>query len=249
MILSCPACATSYAVPDDAIGVNGRQVRCAACKASWFQASAGDAAATRALAEASLVLPAAAEPSPPLAERALMETAHGRRSTDIPASRAEEGPMSARFSPFSHEPPFRARRNPARMQTMLAGGGAVAMLGLVAALALMGPPDIRARLGVEANATSPLVIQGQKPLERTMRDGTMMLDISGVLINPTDQPQRVPPIRARILDLDNRLKYSWVIAPPVRTLAPGGQVAFYSAGIDVPRGENDVRLSLDDGSD
>lgn len=37
MILTCPSCSASYNVPIEAIGVEGRTVRCKKCKHEWFQ--------------------------------------------------------------------------------------------------------------------------------------------------------------------------------------------------------------------
>ncbi len=66
MILVCPNCATRYIVPDSAIAPTGRQVRCAACKHSWFQEGAALPEREEALVSAASEPQAhAAVPPPP----------------------------------------------------------------------------------------------------------------------------------------------------------------------------------------
>ncbi len=36
MKITCPTCATSYVLPDDAIGAEGRDVRCSRCGTNWY---------------------------------------------------------------------------------------------------------------------------------------------------------------------------------------------------------------------
>jgi len=38
MILECPACGTRYLINDNALGAEGREVRCAKCAHEWYQA-------------------------------------------------------------------------------------------------------------------------------------------------------------------------------------------------------------------
>lgn len=232
MILSCPSCQTRYLVPDTAIGGTGRQVRCASCRHSWFQEPAP------------LDLPLARDEAPPPPPPPVPPVqAPAVPAAEVVARYSEEGPTEA-ADPFAHEPPFRPRRNPAKMWTMAAVLFAVFAVGALASLLAFGPPGFGERLGIRSGGV-PLTIQvTRKPERRPTASGSELLAVTGRILNPTDTVQTVPDIRAELRDGQGRAVYSWTITRPARSLPPGGSAEFDSAAVDVPRGSKALNLSF-----
>lgn len=237
MIITCPACKTRYLVPDSAIGVTGRQVRCASCRHSWFEEPSDTAlAAIRETSASSseperpdLPTPPPPPPAPPV-DRPRQEPAH------VP-------------DPFAHEPPFRPRRNRMRIMTWAAVGFAVVALAITILLMTVGARGVGARLGL-VDADAPLTIQvTRKPERRIMASGNELLAVTGRIVNPTAEMQPVPDIRAELRDAQGRTVYGWTITRPVKQLPPGGTADFDSAAVDVPRGARALNLSFADSGD
>jgi predicted Zn finger-like uncharacterized protein len=236
MILSCPACQTRYVVPDTAIGANGRQVRCAQCRHSWFQEPQSldlrGAAAAPATPPPFVAPRSRQEPAPPV-----------RRPPPPPPAAAEPEPGPESYDAFASEPPFRPRRNTARMWTMLAIAAAILMSAAALALHYFGLPGFGERLRAGGGGAAPLGITGEGRLRR-LGSGNVLLTVTGRISNPTDAAQRVPQIRAELRDGAGRVVHSWAIAAPVTELAPRQSATFNSAEVDPPASGRNLVLNF-----
>ncbi|MFK0300353.1 DUF3426 domain-containing protein [Brevundimonas sp. NPDC090276] len=186
MILTCPACATSYFVPDEAIGPNGRRVRCKSCGHDW----------RATLEDEPLELSAAEEP--------VVEAGFGKR---------EEPPESLAETPAPELPrAFRAKAEQQRKMRRAATQGAVWAGLAVVVLALLGAafafrlPIVQAwpqAAAVYNLVGAPVNLAGlefEAVGARTAPHDPGKVVVSGALRNIRDNEVVVPPVRVALLD-------------------------------------------------
>lgn len=255
MIIACPACTTRYVVPDTAIGVDGRTVRCAKCRHSWFQEGPRiEVPETPAPPPPAPPPPApepvaAPEPQPPVAEPATVDQSEAEPpisfaedavppppDSAIPITRADD--YDSDYSSFAHEPPFRPRRNPARMWTIAAALFAVVALGAAAAAAWYGLPAwvpfAQSRFA-EEQVGLKLDFPDKRQALRQLPDQTWFFEANGTVTNLSQSARSIPPILVVLTDARGREVFMQEITAPKRVLAPGESVAINQALVNVPK--------------
>jgi predicted Zn finger-like uncharacterized protein len=261
MLLVCPSCRTRYVVPDSAIGSAGRQVRCASCRHSWFQDGPNsvapppiepvvspppivapvqeqvEAAPAAEPVSASTASPEAPPPPPPpMIDPDVRQEA---QVADAPV-RSVAPPVTER-SQFAHEPPFKPRRNPAKIMTYAAIAFA-AFIGITGG-GLWYSGWLDGSFASSIREPKLTIVPHENLTLGRADDGSRYFIASGSIVNSTAEAQAVPDMLVTLKDANKRPVYSWTMKPPVRKIAPGGSVEFSQLKRDVPASSSKIYIN------
>lgn len=163
----------------------------------------------------------------------------------IVASYADDA-LADRPSSFSHEPPFRPRRNPAKYWMIGALAFALLASGAAVAIKTFGLPAFITDYSLPFAEVEPdLIIDfpPNKQERRTLPNGTEYFSASGTIRNLSQRAQDVPPMLVVLRDAQNRVVFNWIINPPVDRLQPGQTADFRQAMVDVPRSATSAEIA------
>ena len=126
---------------------------------------------------------------------------------------------------------------------------AIGLILLIAAAAVafwfFAPPQWKERAGLAQASATPLKLMITTSDRQPLQSGNELVAISGRVINDTNQEQNVPPIYAELRDKETQqVVHRWTIAPPTQVLAPGKSASFNSAEMDVPKGGDELTVTL-----
>ena len=145
------------------------------------------------------------------------------------------------FSPFARHDPESGR---SRSRVVIVGLVVLLIAAIVAGVWFFAPAELRQRLGIAAADETPLQLMMTHSDRTQLASGNEFLNISGRIINPTEQQQKVPPIHAQLHDASGKVVYKWTIPPPTKVIPPGGSASFNSAELNIPPAAQELTVTL-----
>lgn len=238
MILTCPDCATRFLIKQEAIGPNGRTVRCSQCSSTWFVAGDPDVLSLTDNIQASENPAMQREPdaAPPLAQPD-QDLEHGIEHGD------KGGAPSQAAASIADAPHFviRDREAERKSRRRIMGVGMIWGLTLLIliAFALMayffrtviaekfpGTIPVYKAFGIEAS-TSGLQIFDVETFHGS-NEGTPVLFLNGKIKNYDFRLRNVALVKLSFMNANGEPVASWVVEPERSVLEPGAELAFVS---------------------
>ena len=210
MILQCQNCNARYLIPDQSLGADGRTVRCARCSHSWFE-------------------------KPQVKEEKISEEMPSLDAilNDINSDVKKQEEQEKKENEQQTSPAANSNlpAHPARTSLTIKIA-AVFLLLLVAGLSIFIKEP--AMLGL--SSSNDFVLADVK-VEKSATEPENIVEISGNIVNTSDEAQKVPDLRIMLLDGSDYPLKSWEFSSGGKALEPHENMPFTS-------GELNVKLSL-----
>ncbi|MBY0530892.1 MAG: zinc-ribbon domain-containing protein [Xanthobacteraceae bacterium] len=245
MRIECPSCAAGFDVSPSALEPNGRTVRCASCKTTWFAAAPSLVLADGAIEQ---VPPPAPTPTVSAEDRAdheaLAATVKKDEVEDAEIVAVEEAPpVSPAEEMIPPPPPAPKRKTVSAFAPVRQKRRSVVPLGFVAALLfgviavgimsrqsiVRAAPELAslyAAVGLPVNLRG-LEFQNIRTRQE-IQDGIAVLAIEGEVENVANRAVELPRVRLAVLGENGIEIYSWTALLPRSILYPHERVPFKS---------------------
>ena len=229
MLIVCPSCASEYMIDPGRLGGEGRTVRCAGCKSTWFVTAAGEEPEA-ADAEAGENAPDASDAD---AVENAARLADQLESLGEPSVETEPDGQDA-WTPALPAPPELAGSARASRLSALA----VPSLALLVCLALAAAVWGRGAVVRVAPATAALYAGIGLPVNlrglefRGVRSEVVgagtdaVLVVEGEIANISGRDAAVPPIEIGLQAAEGQMLYRWSNEPPAQSLKEGDALSF-----------------------
>lgn len=266
MRITCPNCATTFKIPDSALGTTGRKLRCSKCEHKWHQDPIAEEPAAKD--------PGHEEPAPKPAAKPVKKTApapaednddlsfadqsnetlgddeadriedHGDRDeTDEPI---EPIPFATRAALRSAPEPRPSR--PYALIGSLTGTVVILSVLLLARGTIVGLWPASARLydtiGLRVPVVGEEIVIQNVGAWREKQGEVTVLVVRGELRNRSDEVQSIPTLRGAILDASTTVTQDWLFVPEATSLLPGEKVSFETEFPQPPPGGETVRVTF-----